>query len=565
MEKNLKRKALVYCRVSSTKQEEKGTSLESQAAACIEYAKTNGYEVAEVVKEVYSGAYLLDRPKLNEQREKIKQGIYDAVIVYDIDRLSRNVAHFSIISDEIERYGAKLSFVNSEFENSPEGVLMMSVKSYVAEVERLKIKERTIRGKKTKVLSGKLVRASTPLYGYDFDDINKVRIINEKEAVIVRRIFGMLLDGTGIRGIIKRLNDENIPSPGTGKRNYKSTQFTNLARHGRTLWNRGAVDRILKEPAYSGHTIAWRYKGESGYEKGKRYYRVGKRDESEWIQMPEGVTPAIVTPETFKSAQKKLATNKGEATRNEIRPELLRGMVFCSDCGARMRPETEVKRLKGCERKIFRCPSRHTVKCDGKAINATKCETAVWTQICEIINNPQTVKIELERQRVNGDETRLQLENEIFHASERMKSIDSEISRLYDRAGDSDDEKWKRFEKIIENKEKELKSAKEMLAQAEGRRESIKVKAEGWRAFLNYRLRVTTNLASFGFGEKRLTLETFNVKITGSGKDIRLDVSLPSIFEKQVNVTNNASRWFTRIGKDNVSETSSNDFAAARI
>ena len=149
--------------------------------------------------------------------KKIRAGLYDAVICYDIDRLSRKIAHFAIIADEIERHGAQLLFVNTDFDDTPEGELMRSVKSYVAQVEREKIKERTLRGKKTKVQSGKFVRASN-LYGYDHDDEKKVRIINPKESLIVRRIFEMYLSGIGIRGIYKALNDENIDSPATGKR-----------------------------------------------------------------------------------------------------------------------------------------------------------------------------------------------------------------------------------------------------------------------------------------------------------------------------------------------------------
>src|SRR4028118_518814 len=87
--------ALVYARVSTTRQGEEATSLASQVEACTKHAETLGYKVAETVREVYSGAYLLDRPLLNEKRERIRAGAYDAVVVYDIDRLNRNVAHFA--------------------------------------------------------------------------------------------------------------------------------------------------------------------------------------------------------------------------------------------------------------------------------------------------------------------------------------------------------------------------------------------------------------------------------------------------------------------------------------
>jgi site-specific DNA recombinase len=53
------RKAVVYCRVSTRNQKEEGSSLESQADACVKHAESLGYTIGRVTKEVYSGAELL--------------------------------------------------------------------------------------------------------------------------------------------------------------------------------------------------------------------------------------------------------------------------------------------------------------------------------------------------------------------------------------------------------------------------------------------------------------------------------------------------------------------------
>jgi site-specific DNA recombinase len=228
--------ALVYCRVSTEKQSEEGTSLDSQAAACIEYAKQNGYQVAEVVKETFSGAYLFDRPLLNEQRAKIRAGEYGAVIVYAIDRLSRDIAHLAILSDEIERHGAKLHFVTESLDNTPEGKLMLSVRSYVAEVERLKIRERSIRGRMSKLYSGKMVAHSCDLYGYTVDRKNAVRIVKEDEAAIIRRIFSEYLADRSIRAIVRNLNADNVPPPSAGKKTFKHDKFKTVKEYGANFW-----------------------------------------------------------------------------------------------------------------------------------------------------------------------------------------------------------------------------------------------------------------------------------------------------------------------------------------
>src|SRR5205085_11001877 len=166
-----------------------------QTDACINRAKSLGYTVGRITKEVYSGAELFERPKLSLDRADIRAGMFQAVIVYAIDRLSRDVAHLAIISDEIERAGAKLIFVTEDLDNTPEGKLMQSVRGYVAEVERQKIRERCVRGKRQKALNGKVLRGGTDLFGYSYNKEQGVRVINETEAQVVRQIFQWAADG----------------------------------------------------------------------------------------------------------------------------------------------------------------------------------------------------------------------------------------------------------------------------------------------------------------------------------------------------------------------------------
>lgn len=556
---NQRKDALVYCRVSTTKQEEHGTSLDSQAAECIRYAEENGYRVAEVVKEAYSGADLFERPKLNEQREKIKAGAYDVVICYDVDRLSRDISHLAIINNEIERHGGELLFVNGDFDNTPEGKLMLSLKGYVAEVERVKIRERCVRGKKTKLQQGKLVRAAD-LYGYTFDKENGRRIINPIEAETVKRIFELYLSGTGINGVFKRLNDGGIASPAKNKRKLESAKFTNIARHGRTLWNKGAVYRILTEPAYSGVTISWRYKGKKGYEKGKKFYRIETRDQSEWIEMPEGTTPAIVSREQFKAVQDKLAKNKGEYTRNETKPELLRGMVFCGDCGRKMYPESEHG-----ERIIYRCPSRQTIKCNGKRINAAKCETAVWAKVCEIVKNPNLINAEMERRQTDSQADREKIERERQDRKNLLAAIEAEIGKLVSRAATADETLWENFNQLLKLKALEKQRVSAAIGEIENRLASFDADNSAMRALAEFSNRVSVNLENFGFDEKRLTLESLNVKIIGNGRDFRLDVSMPQILEKQDYSSLSIDGRFARFREDNARQKIADDSAAARI
>src|SRR5205807_4965115 len=109
-------------------------------------------------------------------------------------------------------------FVTEELDNTPEGKLMQSVKAYVAEVERLKIRERTRRGHKTKLLTGKPVFNGWELYGYRANKAQGVWEIYEPEAAVVRRIFRMYAEGWGAHSICSTFNAEGIPSPKVSRR-----------------------------------------------------------------------------------------------------------------------------------------------------------------------------------------------------------------------------------------------------------------------------------------------------------------------------------------------------------
>src|SRR5690349_7150242 len=103
--------AAIYCRVSSDRQED-NYSLPSQEAACRAYAAAQGYHVAEVYHEVFTGAALWERPQLTALRERVRAGAVGVVIAYAVDRLSRNQAHLFILVDEWERHGATPAFAS---------------------------------------------------------------------------------------------------------------------------------------------------------------------------------------------------------------------------------------------------------------------------------------------------------------------------------------------------------------------------------------------------------------------------------------------------------------------
>ncbi len=156
-------RAAIYCRVSTSAQEEDGTSLDTQEARCRAHAADRGYQVGDVYRDVYTGAKYRERPALSALRERVRAGEIDVVLAYALDRLSRNQAHLAIVAEEANDHGAALEFVTEDFEDSAVGRFIRSAKAFAAEVEREKIGERSVRGKLAREQAARLLPGCRPL------------------------------------------------------------------------------------------------------------------------------------------------------------------------------------------------------------------------------------------------------------------------------------------------------------------------------------------------------------------------------------------------------------------
>ena len=110
-------KAAIYCRVSTEDQEKEGTSLQTQLEACLDYCQRKGYAVSHRFSEAYSGL-TLDRPKLNELRDLIRTGDIDVIVIYCLDRLSRDPTHGVILTQELERFNVALEAVTETVDST---------------------------------------------------------------------------------------------------------------------------------------------------------------------------------------------------------------------------------------------------------------------------------------------------------------------------------------------------------------------------------------------------------------------------------------------------------------
>src|SRR5215211_6370047 len=120
----------------------KRASLATQEKMAREYAAHRGWEVVSAHREICSGDELFGRSVLAGIRDAVRTGGVDVLLCHALDRLTRNQAHLYLLLDELQGHGCALDFTTEDFADTPEGKLMLSVKGFVAEVERLKLIER---------------------------------------------------------------------------------------------------------------------------------------------------------------------------------------------------------------------------------------------------------------------------------------------------------------------------------------------------------------------------------------------------------------------------------------
>ncbi|MDQ3692782.1 MAG: recombinase family protein [Chloroflexota bacterium] len=498
------RRAAIYCRVSTSKQVE-GTSLDTQEQFCREYAERQGYAVEPdlVVREVYTGEELWDRPKLARLRDEVRRGTVDVIISYAVDRLSRDPVHLLVVLSEAEHVGAGVEFVTEPFDSTPEGQLIQFVRGYAAKVEHAKIRERSLRGKRARVENGKIHNAGSELYGYRRDKERGVRLIHEPEATIVRRIFTEAADGTSIRSIAATLNRECVPSPAAGKREFRPEGGKS------PRWGKTALHRILTNPEYKGEAVVWRLQST----KGKTGRRHVERDPSGWVRLPDGVTPAIVPTALWEAVAKRRSTNTGERTRNETRPYLLRGVAYCGACGSRLTPERE----KGTYL-VYRCGSRYKIagRCGGKRVPGDKLEAWVWERIERVLWDKEIIAAEVERQRRDGPDPALvaDLESTVRVVDDLTRQQERLVRRL---AEATDDFPWEILEREvarIEGQRKQSQARARELAQRIADQEAKIIRLDSLEAYCE---RVRDNLTDLDFDRRRDAVEALVERVVASG------------------------------------------------
>ena len=278
-----------YVRVSTQEQAEHGYSIEEQTERLQGYCKAMGWKVAKVYKDAgYTGANM-QRPALSDLVEGADRGLFDAVVVFKLDRLSRSQKDtLTLIEDFLAHDVAFVSMTEAFDTSTPFGRATVGILSVFAQLEREQIKERMTLGKTGRAKQGKWQGGGRIPIGYEYKDGEL--IINEYEAMQIRMLHELYQQGKGFRAIASEMD----------RRGYS---------HKYGKWYHKSVQNVLLNTLYIG--------------------MVKHRNETF-----AGNHAPIIDKDTFDRTQ--VLYKAVRAPKNPHRGRaMLSGLLWCSHCGAR--------------------------------------------------------------------------------------------------------------------------------------------------------------------------------------------------------------------------------------
>lgn len=284
------KKGVIYARYSSDRQNEQ--SITGQVDVCRKWAENNDIEIIDIYPDEALTGRTDKRPNFQRMVRDAKNGKFEYVIVYKIDRFARNRYDSAIYKAQLKKYGVKVVSAMENIADGPEGIILESVLEGMAEYYSANLSQNVLRGMHQKAQLGKFMGGTVPL-GYKIDE-DKNYVIDEKTAVIVKRIYELYADGSTVKEICKELNASG----------YKSSTGKTFAA--------GSLHRILTNPKYIG-----------------KYDCMG-------VEL-DGVIPQIIDAVTFDAVQRRIKKNKRCPASSKSPADFhLTGKLFCGKCGSSM-------------------------------------------------------------------------------------------------------------------------------------------------------------------------------------------------------------------------------------
>lgn len=391
-------KVAIYIRVSTQMQIDKD-SLSVQRRELIAYAEmVLGISDYVIFEDAGYSAKNTDRPDYQIMMGRLRSGEFSHLLVWKIDRISRNLLDFTSMYSELKSLGIAFVSKNEQFDTSTAiGEAMLKIILVFAELERKMTAERVSAVMLSRANTGKWNGGRVP-FGYKYDKESKTFSFDKVEKEIYDLIVSTYENSKSVTYVTRFLNEKGVPSR-TG-----------------ISWRPATVHGILTNPWYTG------------------VYRYNVRDESsgwrrkekeDWILIEDHHEPAI-DRERFDRILAMLARNKrgGNAmgqTRIRKNIHIFGGLIKCGLCGSTMTATIDRRRVNGWRPSVYGCPERRDKKrsCSNKFTS----DATVGPFVFNFISNIVRARGKVTEKMTTGSLEKLLLHGSVFSG---VSKIDGE-------------------------------------------------------------------------------------------------------------------------------------------
>lgn len=314
-------------------------SITNQKSLLLQYAKENDLRVYDIyIDDGYSGTNF-DRPDFNRLMRDIELGRVNMVITKDMSRLGRDYIGTGNLIEKYfpehnVRYIAVTDNIDTFLDNSNNDIAPF--KAIMNDMYARDISKKIKSSLRAKQKEGKFVGCRTPFgYNQDPDDKNHL-VINEEQAVVVKRIFDMCLEGLSFFKIAKKLTNEGTKTPAQ----YYSFKWKSNYNLKYGQWHSKTIRDILTNQMYIGDMVQNR-RSKINY----KVKKVVKNNPKDYI-IVENTHEPIIDKNAFYEVQKRIPKNVGRNGKKEN--HLLDGLLYCGDCGHRISITSRRKKDNRC-------------------------------------------------------------------------------------------------------------------------------------------------------------------------------------------------------------------------
>ncbi len=415
----IKKKALIYIRVSSERQKNEGHGLEAQEHRCREYAGAKGYEVEKVFSDSASGGGdFMNRPGMVEMLEHIDHKAYNEYIAIfdDLKRFARDTEFHLKLRTALKARNVTPECLNFNFDDTPEGRYVETIIAATSELERHQNRRQVLQKMRVRLEKGYWPFFPPPGYKSIKDPLHgKLLTIEEPDASIIKEAF----------------------------EGYASDRFNNQSDVQHFLQNKGFIGKG---------------KSKVHLEKVKRLLTrviyAGYIEYPEWeVPRRQGHHQPIINLETFEKVKQKLNNNQKVHSRADFSLDFsLRGFVLCSKCVQPMTAAWATGK-SGAKFPYYRCKTKMCIE-RNKSIKKNILDESFNNLLKGIAPRIEVLNYTEALLQANWDKRILDLQKHLKNKQKVIDDIKVEIDVLIDRI------KKTRIESMVEIYEQQISELK---------------------------------------------------------------------------------------------------------